>query len=101
MYFIVYMRINIGKLLGESTAHLEMDLSEDVLDTKTLQRLALTSEVYRNFAMGDLPGFKEDFVRGYQSVAEKYRARYGNQQTSDQNSPLESTDTPPSNLDLG
>lgn len=95
------MDFNIGKLLGQSAAHLHMDLSDDVLDKETLQNLALTSEIYRNFAMGDLPGFKEDFLQGYQSVAEKYRAQYGKQQTSDKTSPFQSTNEPPADLDLG
>jgi len=62
------MIYSIGKQLGEMAAHLERRLSEDPDDIEAMQKLAFVSESYRNFSMGGLKGFQDDFDRGYAAI---------------------------------
>lgn len=66
---LISMSYLIGEQLGAMIAHFEKDLSDDVDDLVTLQKLALTSETFKNFSQGNLEGFKEAFDRGYASAS--------------------------------
>lgn len=59
-------RHRIGEILGVHLAHSEQDLMDDAENTKALTKIKDISEAYRNFAVGDLTGFKADFDHGYE-----------------------------------
>lgn len=67
------MTCSIGEQIGAMVAHLENDLAEDPDDLEAMRKLALTSEIYRNFAMGGLEGFRQGYDRGYEAVEEDLR----------------------------
>lgn len=66
------MKYSIGDKIGAMVAHFENDLAEDPYSLDALQRLALASEVFRNFSMGGLPGFQQEFDQGYDAVRVHY-----------------------------
>ena len=55
----------IGVLLGTEFALYEHDLMVDSDNEEARKMIVQISEVYRNFSVGDLPGFRDDFERGY------------------------------------
>jgi hypothetical protein len=63
----------IGEQLGAIVALLEDDLSKDPYDLEAMQRLALASESYRNFSMGSLPRFQQNYDKGYASASRDLR----------------------------
>lgn len=62
------MRFSIGEQLGAMAAQFERDLSDDPDDIQAMQKMALVSESFRNFSLGGLEGFKEQFDLGYENV---------------------------------
>ena len=59
------MHGSIGTQLGELLAQYEEDLSLGGDSVENIQKVALISEAYRNFAAGEMPGFSDDFHAGY------------------------------------
>lgn len=68
------MRFSIGEQLGAMIAHFEFELSSDIDNLEALQKLAYASEAFRNFSMGSLPDFQEDYRRGYDAVCRDLKA---------------------------
>lgn len=68
------MRFSIGEQLGAMIAHFEFELSSDIDNLEALQKLAFASEAYRNFSMGSLPRFQEDYERGYDAACSDLKA---------------------------
>lgn len=59
----------IGELLGIQLAYAEHDLREDIEGNQAeeaLQVVQRIAAIYRDFATGEFPGFREDFSKGYQ-----------------------------------
>lgn len=55
----------IGQLLGIHLALFEYDWECSPESLELAQMVTMISEAYRNFSQGGLPGFHEDFDRGY------------------------------------
>lgn len=70
---MISMNYLIGEQLGAMIAHFENDLTEDIDDLVTLQKLALASEAFKNFSNGNMEGFTESFEKGYQSASKDVR----------------------------
>lgn len=58
-------RDTIGELLGVHLALFEYEWQCKPDDIERARMVALISEAFRNFSDGGLPGFNEDFDRGY------------------------------------
>lgn len=56
----------IGELLGIHLALFEHEWQRKPDDIERARMVTMISEAYRNFSEGGLPGFVEDFNRGYQ-----------------------------------
>ena len=59
-------RDRIGELLGTNLALFEHDLTDDPDDLVVMEKIRVISEAYRNFAVGGLATFKDDFEHGYE-----------------------------------
>lgn len=63
------MDFNVGRQLGVMLAQIEDDLREDPDNMEALQRMALLSESYRNFATAGKADFTNQFEAGYRACA--------------------------------
>ncbi len=77
------MTYSIGKQIGIIVAQLENDLHDDPDDINAMNKLAVISKSFHNFAIGDLKGFHADYEQGYDEVASY------NQNTVERKEPME------------